>query len=125
MDFSHLTKDNFLMYTIKEYTNPQCTNIEEFHEDLNRIKYIKRLLGRYDTKGILKDRLILNHIIVLNNVFGTHACSRILFYKIEPKFHSYLKSFLQFLNYLPVTIPETDLNKIPTNHQIIKTLKEI
>jgi hypothetical protein len=113
------------MYTIKEYTNPQCTNIEEFHEDLNRIKYIKRLLGRYDTKGILKDRLILNHIIVLNNVFGTHACSRILFYKIEPKFHSYLKSFLQFLNYLPVTIPETDLNKIPTNHQIIKTLKEI
>ena len=124
MDFSHLNKDNFLMYAIKEYTNPQCRNIEEFNEDLNRIKYVKRLLGRYDTKGILKERLILNHIIVLNNVFGTHACCRILFFKIEPKFHSYLKSFLQFLKYLPIIIPEINLELIPTNHKIIESLKK-
>ena len=112
------------MYAIKKYTNPQCTNIDEFNEDLNRIKYIKRLLGRYNTKGNLKERLILNHIIIMNNVFGTHACSRILFYKLEPKFHSYLKTFLHFLNYLPTIIPEADLNKIPLDHKIQKTLEK-
>ena len=125
MDFNTLNKNNFVMYAMKMYTNPQCTDMDEFHEDLNRIKYIKRLLGRYETKGHLRERLILNHIIILNNVFGTQACCRILFYKIENKFHSHLKTLLTYLQYLPKTIPETNLEEIPTHHKLELILKGI
>ena len=100
MDFKSLNKNNFMMYAMKMYTNPQCMGMEEFYEDLNRIKYIKRLLGRYEKKGSMRERLVLNHIIILSNVFGAEACSRILFYKIEDRFHSYLKSFLKKIIYM-------------------------
>jgi len=125
MDFKKLNKNNFLMFAMKMYTNPQCENMDEFQEDLNRIKYIKRLLGRYETKGNLRERLVLNHIIILNNVFGTEACCRILFYKLDKKFHSYLKSFLLYLNYLPHRIPEVQLDLIPEDHKVVKTLEKI
>lgn len=105
------------------YSNPQCESMEEFQEDMNRIKYIKRLLGKYEKGGLLRTRLILNHIVVLNNVFGPEACCRILFYKIEDRFHSYLKSFLQHLQYLPQSIPEVDISVIPFDHKIQTTLK--
>ena len=94
-------------------------------EDLERIKYIKRLLNKFEKKDSLKERLILNHIIILNNVFGPEACSRILFFKLEPEYHSCLKSFLHYLQILPRQIPETDLNLIPTDHRIDQILKEI
>ena len=116
MDFSILSKQNFEMYVMKMYNNPQCETIEEFQEDINRVKYIKRLLGRYHSKGLLKERLILNHIIILNNVFGPKACCRILFYKIDNNFHSYLMSFLKYLQYVPYNLPETDFDIIPTDH---------
>ena len=106
------------MYAMKMYTNPQCNDMDEFYEDLNRIKYIKRLLGRYDKKGFMRERMVLNHIIILNNVFGPEACCRILFHKIEDKFHSYLKSFLLYLNFLPIQIPEANLSDIPSDHKI-------
>jgi len=125
MFFDILTNENFLMYAMKNYTNPECTNIDEFYEDLNRIKYIKRLLGKYNKKGVLKTRLILNHIIILNNIFGNKACSRIMFYKLELEFHSAIKTFLDFLNYLPKEIPEIKLNEIPTEHKILIELKKI
>ena len=125
MFFDILTDDNFMMFAMKNYTNPQCTNIDEFYEDLNRIKYIKRLLGKYNKKGIIKARLILNHIIILNNVFGNEACSRILFHKLEPEFHSAIKTFLEYLNYLPKTIPGIELNKIPNEHKILIELEKI
>lgn len=125
MFFDILTNDNFMMFAMKNYTNPQCTNIDEFYEDLNRIKYIKRLLGKYNKKGIIKARLILNHIIILNNVFGNEACSRILFHKLEPEFYSAIKTFLGFLNYLPGKLPDIDLNKIPQEHKIIIELEKI
>jgi hypothetical protein len=125
MLFDVLTDDNFMMFAMKNYTNPQCTNIDEFYEDLNRIKYIKRLLGKYNKKGIIKARLILNHIIILNNVFGNEACSRILFYKLEPEFHSAIKTFLEFLNYLPRKLPDIDLSKIPQEHKIQIELEKI
>jgi len=126
MNFNELNKKNFMMYTMKYYRNPQCTDIEEFKEDINRIKYIKRLLGRYEKTGNLRVRLILNHIIILNNVFGPEVSSRILFFKIENKFHSYLKSFLQYLKYLPpIGFPEIELDKINTDHIIDKILKEL
>lgn len=125
MDFKKLNNNNFLMYTMKMYTNPNCENMEEFQEDMNRIKYIKRLLGKYEKSGILRTRLILNHLIVLNNVFGVEACCRILFYKIEENFHSYLKSFLSYLKYLPYYLPEVELENIPIDHKIKIALEKL
>jgi hypothetical protein len=125
MDFKKLNNNNFLMYTMKMYTNPNCENMEEFQEDMNRIKYIKRLLGKYEKSGILRTRLILNHLIVLNNVFGMEACCRILFYKIEENFHSCLKSFLSYLKYLPYYLPEVELENIPIDHKIKIALEKL
>ena len=125
MNFKLLDKNNFMMYAMKMYSNPQCIDMDEFYEDLNRIKYIKRLLGRYDKKGSMRERLVLNHIIILSNVFGAEPCSRILFYKIEDKFHSYLKSFLEYLNLLPINIPEVKLNEIPIDHKVSIMLKAL
>jgi len=97
------TELNFLLYCAKYYNNPQCFDTQEFNEDLNRIKYIKRLFNKYRDDNDLKDRLILNHIIVLCNVFGPIHASRILFFKLKD-FHSYLKPFLEYLGYLPAKI---------------------
>ena len=123
MDFKKLNKNNFVMYAMKAYTNPQCDNIDEFYEDINRIKYIKRLFGKYEKCGDLKMRLVLNHLIILNNVFGSEPCCRILFYKIEKQFHPHLKSFLSYLSYLPLSISDIELSEIPFEHKI-KTLLE-
>lgn len=120
-----LCHNNFIMYAMKMYSNPNCTGIEEFKEDLLRVKYIKRLLLKYKKKHDLKDRLILNHIIILQNVFGAEACARILFYKINKDLHSYLKSFLQYLEYLPESIPEVDLHKINSDHRILILLEKL
>lgn len=92
-------------------------------EDLERIKYIKRLLNKFEKKDSLKERLILNHIIILNNVFGAEACARILFFKLEPEYHSCLKSFLQYLQILPKKIPEANLDSIPSDYRIDLLLK--
>jgi hypothetical protein len=120
-----LNDDNFLMYAMKAYDNPICKSIHEFNEDMNRIKYIKRLLNRYDKKKVLKERLILNHIIILNNVFGNEACSRILFFKVCPSLHPYLKSFLEYLQILPDYIPEVNLQLIPNDHKVSRILAEL
>ena len=125
MLYEPLSEDNFLLYAIKMYDNPLCRGMSEFYEDINRIKYIKRLFNKYETKKILKERLLLNHIMILNNVFGVEPCARILFFKIEPKYHSFLKSFLYFLQILPKRIPETDIEEIPLDHRITVTLKQI
>ena len=86
MIFDDLNDDNFLMYAMKEYNDIQCTDIEEFYDDLKKIKYIKRLFNIYKNNGQLKERLILNHLIVFYNVFPVQAGTRILFYKIEKDF---------------------------------------
>jgi hypothetical protein len=125
MLYEPLSEDTFLLYAIKMYDNPSCQGINEFYEDLNRIKYIKRLFNKYETKKALKERLLLNHIVIMNNVFGVEGCARILFFKIEPKYHSYLKTFLDFLKILPKRIPEVKIDQIPTDHRITKILKEI
>ena len=125
MDFKKLNNNNFLMYTMKMYTNPNCESMEEFQEDMNRIKYIKRLLGKYEKSGLLRTRLILNHLIVLNNVFGTEASCRILFFKMNDNFHGYLKSFLSYLQYLPYDIPEVELQNIPFDHKIKIELEKL
>ena len=104
MIFDDLNDDNFLMYAMREYNNVQCTDIEEFYDDLKKIKYIKRLFNIYTNTGQLKERLILNHLIVFYNVFSVQAGTRILFYKIEKDFWPMLKTFLIFLDRMPEKI---------------------
>ena len=125
MDIDVLDESNFVDYALSYYENPNCLDLDEFHEDLNRIKYIKRLFNRFDQKNSLKERLILNHIIILNNVFGATPCARILFFKIEDKYHTYLKSFLKYLEVLPIEIPEADLINTPSNHIIDSILGQL
>lgn len=125
MKFDRLNNDNFMLYAMQAYDNPVCKGMQEFNDDLTRIKYIKRLLNRYDKSKDLKERLILNHIILLNNVFGNEACCRILFFKVCPSLHPYLKSFLEYLDILPNTIPEIDLKKIISDHRITTILSNL
>ena len=96
-----LTDKNFMLYCAKHYDSKQCVSDVEFHDDLKRIKYLKKLLTRYNETGVLKERLILNHIIVLNNVFGPFHCARILFLKLQNNFNM-IKPFLILLNILPI-----------------------
>ncbi len=104
MIFDDLNEENYSMYTMREYNNLQCTDIEEFYDDLKKIKYIKRLFNIYKNNGQLKERLILNHLIIFYNVFTVDAGTRILFYKIEKDFWPMLKTFLIFLDRMPDTI---------------------
>ena len=101
MIFDDLNDDNFLMFAMREYNNMQCTDIEEFYDDLKKIKYIKRLFNSYRNNGQLKERLILNHLIIFYNVFNLQAGTRILFYKIEKDFWPILKTFLIYLDRMP------------------------
>ena len=120
-----LNSDNFILFTMKAYENPSCMGFQEFKEDLSRIKYIKRLLIKYNKENDLKERLILNHIITLQNVFGAYNTTRILFYKLPESLHISLKTFLIFLNYIPPYIPEVDLNQIKIDHKILEILKNV
>ena len=116
MIFDDLNEKNFLLYAMKEYNNPQCTSIDEFNDDLKKIKYIKRLLNQYVSEGVLKERLLLNHIIVFYNVFPPAAATRILFFKIEEKFWPMLKPFLFYLKLMPEDRIESVMGKeIKTN----------
>ena len=116
MLFDDLNEKNFLLYAMKEYNNPQCTEVEEFNDDLKKIKYIKRLLNQYVSEGVLKERLLLNHIIVFYNVFPPAAATRILFFKIEERFWPILKPFLFYLKLMPEDRIESVMGKeIKTN----------
>ena len=116
MIFDDLNEKNFLLYALKEYNNPQCTEVEEFNDDLKKIKYIKRLLNQYVSEGVLKERLLLNHIIIFYNVFPPAAATRILFFKIEERFWPILKPFLFYLKLMPEDRIESVMGKeIKTN----------
>ena len=121
VDFSTLTPENINMFAIKHYSNPSCVDEKEFLDDMKRFKYLKRLFRKYDTSKELKMRLIINHIIILANVFGVEAATTLLFFKIEKNHWSILKTFLIFLHYMP----ENDLVQIPINHQIMGKLGQI
>ncbi len=125
MEFPLLNETNFIMYAMKNYENPTCTGMDEFYEDLNRVKYIKRLFRKYEKSDILRERLILNHLIILSNVFGPVSCSRMMFYKTESELHPYLKTFLVYLNYLPKQIEEIDLDSIPLEQGIVEKLRSL
>ena len=119
--FDRLTSRNFELFASQHYNNPECCDIEEFKEDLTRFKYLKRLLRRYEQYDDLQERLILNHIIVLYNVFGIEAANRMMWFKVEPEHHSMLKTFLIFLNYLP----EDAKVEIPLDQVIMDKLRKL
>ena len=121
-----LTEDNFIIYAIKNYSNPSFESMSDFEEDLQRIKYLKRLFGRYKQKGVLKHRLILNHIIILQNMFGALPTSRMLFHKLDSDTFAYLKTFLDYLSYLSddeTLVPEVRLSEIPSDLNIFRILQ--
>lgn len=102
--YQELTEENFLMFALKNYDNPGCVGMDEFLDDLKKFKYIKRLLRKKSVSKDMRERLILNHIIILGNLFGIEATTRMLFFKIEEEYWSQLKSFLVFLNYMPLKV---------------------
>ena len=103
MSFDDLNSENFLLYAMKAYDKPNCI-MSEFKEDMKRFNYLKRLFRRYRKLGELRERLVINHIIVLYNVFGVEAATRLLFYKVLKDDYSALKTYLLFLNYMPSVI---------------------
>jgi len=125
--FDVINDDNFFLYAAKNYDNPSCTGLDDFYEDLNHIKYIKRLFNRYENKGELKDGLITNHLLTLYNIFG-NSTTTILFFKLEESYWSLLKTFLVGLNRLPDAVHgleqgEINTVDIPLNQEVIKRLR--
>ena len=119
--YEKITSENIMMFAIKHYDNPQCEGEKEFHDDMKRFKYIKRLLRKYKETGIFKERLLLNHIIILNNLFGPEACVTLLLFKIQREYWETLKSFLLYLN----MIREDELNYIDENIDVIRILRKL
>ena len=119
--YEKITPQNVVMYAIKNYDNPQCEGEKEFEDDLKRFKYIKRLLSRYYDTGVLKERLLLNHLIVLNNVFSMEAATTLLLYKIQPSHRPALKSFLIYLN----SIKDNELTEIEEDQKVLQILGKI
>jgi hypothetical protein len=119
--FDTLNNKNYPMYAVANYDNPQCVCIEEFDADLNRVKYIKRLITRYRRDGDLQERLILNHLVIFYNVFGIVPATRLLVYKLRMEDMPALKSFLLYLDY----ITEDELDEIPIDTKISRKLLEI
>ena len=115
------TEKNIKTYAVENYTNKACLDQEEFWEDYNRIKYIKRLLGRYIKDGELKERLIINHLISFYNVFEISAANRMMFLKVDDECRSALKTFLIFLNYLP----QSWYTEVPLDNKIITILRAL
>ena len=123
MIFSELTEDNFLLFAIKNYENPQAVTKEDFDKDLNHFKYIKRLLKRYKNTGQLKTHLLLNHFIILYNIFG-EATTPMLFFKIEKDLWSTMKTFVIFLGKLP-EYPKTSMHDVQVDLVCLKELYRI
>ena len=123
MIFSELNEDNFLLFAIKNYENPQAVTKEDFDKDLNHFKYIKRLLKRYKNTGELKTHLLLNHFIILYNIFG-EATTPMLFFKIETELWSTMKTFIVFLGRLP-EYPKSNIHDIQVDLNCMKELYKI
>lgn len=122
-----LTESTFLLYAMKHYDNPQCTDMSEFEEDMKRFQYLRKLFSRYRQDNDLKERLILNHLIVIYNVFGPVA-TEMLFMRLH-EYHEYLKPFVQYLNFMPLIVAYDDTilhsDSIVADDFIAERLKEI
>ena len=122
MRFNELTNENYLMFALLHYDNPHCVDIKEYFEDVRKLKYIKRLFNRYKEDGVMKERLILNHLISFYNVFDNEAATRLLFFRVGEEYHSLLKTFLVFLNRMPEKIND---NLYSSDIQLDKEITEI
>lgn len=120
--FDKLTSKNFQAYALQNYDDPQCTDIEDFHEDLKRFRYLKRLLHRYHENGEMRERLMLNHVICLFNVFGYEPCMRMLDFKIKEK--SYWKSIKTMLLYLGY-VEENWRVEVQIDEKLAQRLREL
>jgi hypothetical protein len=125
-----LTRDNFLMYAIKHYQSPIIVGMEEFHEDLKYLRYVKRWVNTFNQKGFIKERIVLNHIVVLCNMFTPQHAVKMLFYKIDEDGWSVLKSFCLYLKIMPqklVGIKDSIIftDEIPSNKQIDMMLEKL
>ena len=122
-----LDETSFLIYAARHYDMKKSSGIEEFNDDLKKFQYLKRLFKRYEENGDLKVRLILNHLIILNNCFGPYA-TNLLFFKLKDQ-HQYLKPFVMFLNYMPDVIEYEEVrllnSDIPLDLNIVKELRKI
>mgnify|MGYP003112894851 CR=1 FL=1 len=123
MLISELNEDNFLIFAIKNYNKPHAVTREDFEKDLNHFKYVKRLLKRYKNSGELKSHLLINHFIILYNVFG-EAATPMLFFKIERDLWTVLKTFIIFLNRLP-EYPKSYLHEIDLDDDCLQQLEKI
>ena len=123
MVFNELNENNFLLFAIKHYENPQAVTKEDFDKDLNHFKYIKRLLKRYKNTGQLKTHLLINHFIILYNIFGD-ATTPMLFYKIDRELWSVMKTFIIFLNRLP-EYPKCYIHDIPVDVDCLVELQKV
>ena len=119
--YEKITNENIIMFAIKHYDNPQCEGEKEFYDDMKKFKYIKRLLRKHNDTNVLKERLLLNHIIVLHNLFESEACVTLLLFKIQREYWSTLKSFLLFLN----IIRDDELQHVKENKTVLDTLGKI
>ena len=123
-----LNNDTFISYAMKHYDNPSCKTLDEFNEDLNRFKYLKKLLNRYLAEDdTVNFRLIVNHVAILFNVFEYNACTAMLFFKTDREHWAIIKPILEYLNYLPEFIPDLGINtQMIDNHQrTVDELKEL
>lgn len=116
-----LSAEDFILYAYKHYNNPQCIDIEEFHSDLKRFKYLKKLINRYLETGEFSDRLILNHLTVIFNLFGTSAAKTMLLYKMDDCHWPVIKACLNFLGY----VYPNEFKDIDTDVQVQKVLERI
>ncbi len=123
MHFNELNSENFLLFAIKNYENPHAVTKEDFDRDLNHLKYIKRLLRKYKKEGDLKTHLLLNHFIILYNIFG-EAATPMLFFKVEDELWSCIKTFLLFLNKIP-DYPKSYIHEIEVDNVCLEELNKI
>ena len=129
MSFDDLTSENFLLYAVKAYDKPNCI-MSEFKEDMKRFNYLKRLFRRYRKMNDLRERLVINHLVVVYNVFGVDVATRMLFYKMSKDDYSALKTYLIFLNYMPAVVhgikgQNIISSEIPVDMKIAEVLREI
>ena len=119
--YKKITSENITMFAIRHYDNHHCESEKEFYDDMKRFKYIKRLLRKYKETNVLKERLILNHIIILRNLFGPEACVTLLLYKIQQEYLSTLKSFLLYLN----MIRDDELQDVKESQKVLDILRKL
>lgn len=123
MKFDELNEDNYLLFAIKNYSNPHAVTKDDFYEDLKRFKWIKRLIKRYKKDGELKAHLLINHFIILYNVFGD-AATALLFYKSEKEYWEVIKTFVVYLGRLP-DYPKSTIHDIPIDTNCMELLNKV